>query len=159
MRGASFGGSALSLFFGFGLEGLGDHLAAGLFQQDFHARFGLLELLLAIARKLHAFLEKLHGLVERQIGALELAHDLFQPRQRLLEIRLLGRLGFFPGGGVQRWLLCRSRSILMHGAEATQPAAGNALPQPPGVVLAKRLDFVRSSSTNVLLCEKREEMR
>src|SRR5207245_6181050 len=48
----------------------------------------LLQLLLAIARELHAFFEELHGLIQRQIRAFQLAHDLFQARQGLLK-RLL----------------------------------------------------------------------
>src|SRR4051812_37996858 len=72
----------------FGIKRGWSHFAPGFFQQDFDARFRLFELRLAISRKLHSFLEKLHCLIERQVGALELANDLFEACQALFEVRL-----------------------------------------------------------------------
>ncbi len=45
------------LLFALGLEWLGRHFAACLFQKDLDSRFGLFQLLLAIPGELHAFLE------------------------------------------------------------------------------------------------------
>src|SRR5216684_1644582 len=73
----------------FWLEGLGRQLAVGLLQQNLHAPFRFFQLLLALARKLHAFFEQFHGLVQRELRALQPPHHLFQPRQRLLKVRLL----------------------------------------------------------------------
>ena len=110
-------------------ERLGRHFAARLFQQDLHARFGLLQLLLAIAGKLHAFLEELHGLIQRQICAFHPADDLFQARQGLLKRLLsrpfrlnlgLRRLGLFPWTGIHALVPARMGGILMHAAQPAQ---------------------------------------
>ena len=108
----------LILFVRARLEWFWRQIAAGLLHQNFHSAFRLLELLLAIARKHHAFLEKFHGVVQRKICVLEFAHNFFQPRERLLELGLLsGGLGPFPGSGIQT-LLRRLGSILA-GPETT----------------------------------------
>jgi hypothetical protein len=82
-------GGRLGIFLRLGIKRRQGHLTAGLLEQDFHLAFGLLQVLLAIARELYTFFEKLHGVIERQIGALQLLDDLFQSRERVFEIRLL----------------------------------------------------------------------
>src|SRR5205807_8200995 len=54
-----FGGRS-GLLFALRFEWLGRHFAAGFLEQDLHPCFGLLQLFLAIAGKLHALLEELH---------------------------------------------------------------------------------------------------
>jgi len=85
----------LGFFLGFGIEWLRGQLAASLLKQNFHFALGLFQMFLAIARELHPFLEQFHGLVERKVRALQLLHDFFQARQRMLEIGLLRGLWFF----------------------------------------------------------------
>ena len=85
--------SRFVLFFGF--EGFGGELAVRLLQQDFHPALGFFKLFLALARKLHSFFKKLHRLIQRELRALQLAHNFFQPRQRLFKIRLLRGFSFF----------------------------------------------------------------
>ena len=93
-------GMRLGFFLGFGIKRFRRHFAAGLFEQNFHFAFGLLQVFLAIARKLHAFFEQLHGVVERKVRAFELANDFFQARQGTFKIRFFrGVAFFFPGGG------------------------------------------------------------
>ena len=88
--------SGLIAFLGvfFGLEWLGHEFSIGFLQQDFDAAFGFFELLLALARKLDAFLEKFHGFVERELRALQAPDDFFEAGERLLKIGLLGRFRF-----------------------------------------------------------------
>ena len=74
------------------LKRLRDDLAVGFLQENFHASFGLFELLLALVRKLHAFFEELHGVVERKIGAFEALHDFFEARERFFEVALFAAL-------------------------------------------------------------------
>jgi hypothetical protein len=89
--------SGLIAFLGlfFRLERLSDEFSVGFLQQNLDAAFGFFELLLALARKLDAFLEKLHGFVERELRAFQAPDDFFEAREGLLKIGLLGRLRFF----------------------------------------------------------------
>src|SRR5579859_445731 len=84
----------------FRLEGLGHQLSVGLLQQNLYAPFGFFQLLLALARKLHALFEQSHGFVQRELRTLEPPHHFFQTRERLLKVRLLRRLRFFYGGRI-----------------------------------------------------------
>jgi len=54
--------------------------------QDFYAAFGLIQTILAFARKFHALLEKIETLLEREFTLLQLAHDALEFFQRRLEI-------------------------------------------------------------------------
>jgi hypothetical protein len=83
----------LRLFFR--LERLGHQFPVRFLQQNLDAAFGFFELLLALARKLDAFLEKLHGFVERELRAFQAPDDFFEAREGLLKIGLLGRLWSF----------------------------------------------------------------
>src|ERR1700676_2596574 len=85
----------LGLLLASGIEWFRSQFAASFLQKNFHFSLGLFQMLLAIARELHAFLEQFHGVVERKIVALQLSYDLFQARQRMLEIGLFGGLRFF----------------------------------------------------------------
>src|SRR6266849_9523653 len=78
-----------------GLEALRNHLSVSLLQQYLHEAFRLFQLLLALPRKLHAFLKQLHRLVQRKLRALQPPHHFLQPRQRTLKIWLLRRFWFF----------------------------------------------------------------
>src|SRR5205814_7054591 len=55
----------------------------------------LFQILLAIARELHALFKQFHRVIERKVRAFELADDFFQARQRAFKIRLLYAVGFF----------------------------------------------------------------
>src|ERR1700676_3761908 len=58
------GGDARSRFaLAFGVERVGGEFYAPVFQENFDAAFGLLELLLAFTGERHAFFEELHGIV------------------------------------------------------------------------------------------------
>src|SRR5579863_513104 len=79
----------------FRIERLGCKFAVGFFQQNFNAALCLFQLLLAFARKRHAFFEQLHGVVERELRALEAADDLFKASEGALEIGLLRQFRLF----------------------------------------------------------------
>src|ERR1700722_15375098 len=90
------GGCAVSRFgLGFGFKRLGCQFSVGFLQQNFNATFGLFQLLLAFARKSHAFFKQMHGLVERELRALQAANYLFQTREGTLKIGFLRSLCFF----------------------------------------------------------------
>src|SRR6266853_4780342 len=108
----------LGFFLGFGIEWLRGQLAASLLKQNFHFALGLFQVFLAIARELHAFLEQFHGLVERKVRALQLLHDFFQTRQRMLEIGLLRGIWFFRRCRIH-W--CHFSLSLALGAKVNRP--------------------------------------
>src|SRR5450755_1783664 len=70
------------LILAFGLKRLGRQFAVGFFKQNLDFAFRFFELFLALARKLHAFLEQLHGVVERELRALQAANHFFESRER-----------------------------------------------------------------------------
>ena len=69
----------------FGLKRLRHHFAAGFFHQDFYAAFGLVKLLLAIARKRNAFFKQLHRFIEREIRVLQLACTISSRRAEIAQ--------------------------------------------------------------------------
>jgi hypothetical protein len=88
-------GSRLAL--AFRVEGFSGNFAVGFFEEDFHAAFGFLELLLAFAGKGDTFFEELHGIVEGKLWAFEAADDFLEASEGTLEIGLLGRFGLLGG--------------------------------------------------------------
>ena len=108
VRRPRFGSTALlssRLGLAFGIEGFGSKFAVRFFEEDFHAAFGFLELLLTLAREGHALFKEFHSVIERKLRRFQAAHDFFETRQRAFKIRLLGRLGFF-GGGLVHEIVC-----------------------------------------------------
>ena len=65
---------------------------ASLLLQDQNALLRLLQLLLALARQLHAALEMAEGLVQRQVAGLHAAHEGLELGQRRFEAGFLGLL-------------------------------------------------------------------
>jgi len=55
---------------------------------------GFFQLLLALARKLHAFFKKFHGVIQRELRTFQPPNDFFEARQRALEIGFLVALVF-----------------------------------------------------------------
>ena len=94
MRVGARSGLIAFLGFFFRLERLGHEFSVGFLQQDLDAAFGFFELLLALARKLDAFLEQLHGFVQRELRAFQAPDDFFETREGLLKIGLLRWLRF-----------------------------------------------------------------
>jgi hypothetical protein len=86
---------ASSVALSFRLKRFGGELSVRLFEKDFHAPFGFLQLLLALARQAHTFFEEFHRFVERKLRALESSDYFFQPSERALKIRLFGLLRLF----------------------------------------------------------------
>ena len=82
-RGSRLG--RLGIFF-ISVERLGFYLSAGLFQQNFDSAFSFFKLLLAFARKRHAFFEEFHRFVEREIRAFKALDDFLEPPERSLKI-------------------------------------------------------------------------
>ena len=81
-------GDQSGFFLGFRVERFGNHLAPSLLEEDFHFAFSLLEVFLAVSRKLHAFLKQLHGVIERQICAVEFTHDFLEACEAKLKFGL-----------------------------------------------------------------------
>src|SRR5436190_14561559 len=96
--------------------------AIRLFQKDFHAAFRLFKLLLTFPRQRDPFFKKFHGLVQRELRAFQSPHNLFEARERALEIGLLWSFGLFRCWYVHKLNLC-SMAALISGTAGTSTSS------------------------------------
>src|SRR4029077_8969901 len=75
---AAGGGSSSRVTLPLGIEGLSRQLAIRFLQEDFHASFRLLQLLLALAGKRDALFEQLHRVVQGELWTLQAADHFLE---------------------------------------------------------------------------------
>ena len=77
------------------IERLGFNFPPGLLEQNHDSALSFFELLLAFARKRHAFFEEPHCFVQRKIRALQPFDYFFEPAKRAFEIPTFRCFGYF----------------------------------------------------------------